>query len=204
MTYPSVQLIIRHINQLWWNIWVIWLDLELFFFFFMYFILSCCQKSMASSQRNAFQSHTAQRPPAEWMTSLIIRYVYIFPSVQTQQAHTSLSHVIGEAVLTAVFVSLCVTAERILPKTEEHGGQWCYQRWAVWCCGQHDRGGETERAHSAVSCSIYYVRQEFSQGNFEGTRHHNLCLTGLGTKFSSSISSRQQTGCTICVASFSK
>lgn len=36
------------------------------------------------------------------MTSLIIRCIYIFPSVQTQQAHAPESHIIGEAVLTVV------------------------------------------------------------------------------------------------------
>lgn len=34
------------------------------------------QKSMVLFQRNASQSHTAQRPPAEWTTSSIIRWLY--------------------------------------------------------------------------------------------------------------------------------
>ncbi len=66
----------------------------------------CLQKSTESSQRNAFQSHTAQRPHAEWMTSLIIRCVYTYPSVKTNQAHPAVSHTITEAVLTIVFVVL--------------------------------------------------------------------------------------------------
>lgn len=77
---------------------------------------SCLQKSMASFQRNAFQSHTAQRPRAEWMTSLIIRCVYTLPSLQIIQAHIALSPTSDESVLTVVFfVLLRVTAERILP-----------------------------------------------------------------------------------------
>ena len=64
---------------------------------------------MVSFQRNAFQSHTAQRPHAEWMTSSIIRCLFTFPDVQANPIKFTYQWVMYSVKLRwLLFLSHCV------------------------------------------------------------------------------------------------